>query len=192
MRKRKSVNIGDVFVFEITDEIIKTLEVQPKDIYAVICSRYEQLPNKLGYGVVVNKNKNCILIEIKRTNKKEPTLDEIYNSKTISIQWTWETIMFEREYKVVGNLSIEPSKVENFWVVGGKDYCDFVNGKEVDIHIVEVNGDFAPMNIINVTRDTEVLKELFRFKGYGTKATIMMDYLLDYYRDENDINTLRV
>lgn len=62
----------------------------------------------------------------------------------------------------------------------------------MDIKIVEVYGCYSPINFIIKTRAVKILKELFPYKGYGAGATIITDYLLNYYRDKNDINKLRV
>lgn len=192
MARNKKVNIGDIFSFNITDEIIDILEIQPKDIFDKIKKTFYKISEKKGYGVVINRNKSFILIQIKRVNINDPTLEEILNAKTISVQWTWQKVLFEKEYAILGNMPIEPIEMKYFYEVCGTDYDDYMTGKEVEFTIVEVKGDLSPTETIKTTRDKEIIKELFPFGGYGTHATIMMDYLLNYYRDENDISTLRV
>lgn len=189
MRKKRKVNIGNVFKFTITDEIISELEVQPKDILSKIKSVYKQIDRKVGYGVVINTDETYILVEIKKVDKDSPGLEDIYNGKTIDVLWTWYDVLYEKEYSILGNIEIEPIEIKNFWSVRAKDYDNFMEGKKVEIFIEYVEGGFVPSKTIETTYDVNVIKKLFRYNGLGTPATIMMDYLLNYNRDENNIET---
>jgi len=188
---RKKIAIGDIFYFNITEEILDILKVQPKNVFEKIKASYDRLEEKIGYGMVVNIKEEFKLIQLKRVDKENPTLEDIQNSKTISLAWTYERTFFRKEYKVLGNIRIEPIKVDKFWIVGGKHWKEFVEGKDVEIEIVQVEGYDVPKKI-GVTHDVNIIKELFCYKGLDTYATIMMEYLLNYDRDENKIETLKV
>ncbi|MDW8801451.1 hypothetical protein P8V03_09820 [Clostridium sp. A1-XYC3] len=185
------MKVGDVFKFTITDEIMSELEVQPKDIVGKIKSVYKQLDKKIGYGVVINVDQTYILIQIKRVDKINPTIEDIYNGKTIHVLWTWYDVLYEKEYTILGNIEMEPVEINSFWSIRAKDYDNFFKGKEVEIFIEFVQGGFRSAKTIDTTYDVNVIKELFRYNGLGTSATIILDYLLKYHRDQNNIETLK-
>ncbi|MCR3759768.1 hypothetical protein KYB31_12370 [Clostridium felsineum] len=157
MSKRKKILIGDIFSFQITDEIMEILKIQPPDVFEMIMDVYTELKFKIGYCIVRNLKDNRVLIESKRVDIENPTLEEIKNSKTISISWTSVYALRSSEYKCLGNISIEAMEVKNFWSIAGKDYDDFLAGKDVEIYIQEVDAGNL-VKFIATTHDVNTLK----------------------------------
>lgn len=190
MGKRKKISIGDVYSFEITDEIVEILKIQPPDDFEFIKEVYKKLEFKRGYCIVINSKDEYILIETKKVDIENPTLEQIEKSKTISISWAFYTALAAREYKMLGNIPMEPKEIKRFWSVAGRDFDNFLEGKEVDIYIKEIEDGYSPKRM-DVTHDVNIIKDLFRYNGTNTYVTVMMDYLLRYNRDKNNINTLK-
>jgi hypothetical protein len=166
------------------------LKIQPDDDFNMIMEVYKNLQFKRGYCIAINLKDEFVLIETKRVDIENPTLEQIENSKTISISWTSKYALGAREYKLHGNIPIEPKQIKRFWSVAGRSYDDFLEGKDVEIYIKEVEGDYH-VNLVGTTHDVNIIKELYHYNGTNTYATIMLDYLLRYNRDENNINTLK-
>jgi hypothetical protein len=191
MVKRKNINVGDVFSFSITDEIMKLLEIQPIDIVEELRRVYSQLPQKVGYGLVINTEGKFMLIQLKRTDVDNPTLCDIYNGTSIHVSWVWKDILFKKEYRILGNIQMEPITMKLFWSIRAMDYDDFMNGKQVEILINHIEGGLRVPKTIDTTYDVNIIRRLYSFKGLGSYATVMMDYLLTYNRDENNIRSLK-
>lgn len=191
MSKKRKVKIGDVFKFVITEEIMRDLEVQPEDVIERLYKIYNTLENKIGYGIVVNKDDTFILVQLKRVDIDEPSIMEIEESKSLCMLWTWDEVLFEKEYEIIGHVEVEPIEIENYWFVRGRDYEKFHDGIEVEILIHILKDDVMQRKTVGSTYDVNIIRTMEKDRHTNTHVTLMMEYLNTYNRDENDIQSLK-
>jgi len=191
MSKKRKVKIGDLFKFVITEEIMRDLEVQPEDVIERLYKIYNTLENKIGYGVVVNKDDTFILVQLKRVDIDEPSIMEIEKSKSLCALWTWGEVLFEKEYEIIGHVEVEPIEIKNYWFVRGKDYEKFHDGMEVEILIHTIKDGGLQSKTVGSTYDVSIIRTMEKDRHANTHVTLMMQYLNTYNRDENDIQSLK-
>lgn len=191
MPRRKKIKIGDIFKFAVPNDVEEYLSQEDlhRNGIANICN---ELRETEGYFVVINIDEDGLpFVAIKKVDKNNPSLEEINSSKTIKVMWIFDFVVYEEGFERMGNLKIEPVIINTFWRVRDSEFNDFYNGKEVEILIKKQDGGFHAAVTIGSTFDVNIIKELYKSPSLNYSGALIASYILNYSRNENDINTLK-